>query len=116
MLNVVRMKLIERVEDAKGHGFEANLMALETPVRKKEQSDTKTSQRGNDIKGRFQGLKDVQKRFNDKVLRIVANAYYLAKDEPKLLVCAMRIMMNEERAYEQIKELSSIEPVLSMKS
>ena len=104
MLNVVRMKLIERVEDTENRDYLQEEStpklagSLITPTQKRETDHTDPIQRGNEIKKRFQGLKDVQKRFNDKVLGIVSKAYYHAKDEPKLLVCAMRITMNEERA------------------
>ena len=64
-----------------------------------------------EIKQRFQPLKDVQSRFNDKVLTIVSKAYTLAKDDPKLLVCAMRIMMNEERSYQTQVQINNKEPL-----
>ena len=69
-----------------------------------------------EIKQRFQPLKDVQSRFNDKVLTIVSKAYTLAKDDPKLLVCAMRIMMNEERSFQMQLEINKKEPLKIQKT
>ena len=103
MLNIVRMKLIERVEDSKtidqDNSTSKIISSLMSSVKSVEEEQADPAQRADEIKKRFQGLKDVQKRFNDKVFGIISKAYYHAKNEPKLLVCALRIMMNEERVY-----------------
>ena len=103
MLNIVRMKLIERVEDSKTRDHDSStsklISSLMSSQTSQEEVQADPTQRANEIKKRFQGLKDVQKRFNDKVFGIISKAYYHAKNEPKLLVCALRIMMNEERVF-----------------
>ena len=48
---------------------------------------------------KFQGLKDVQWKFNERILQIIERAYTYAEKNPQLLICALRVIMNEETSY-----------------
>ena len=44
----------------------------------------------------------MQWRFNERIFQIISKAYSLAKKCPQLLVCALRVVMNEEIAYREL--------------
>ena len=48
---------------------------------------------------KFQGLKDVQWKFNERILQIIERSYTFAEKNPQLLICALRVIMNEETSY-----------------
>ena len=48
---------------------------------------------------KFQGLKDVQWKFNERIFQIIEKAYSIAEKNPQLLICALRVVMNEEASY-----------------
>jgi hypothetical protein len=54
------------------------------------------------IQGDFKGLRDIQKRFNDRINEHLTKTYSLAKDKPQLLVAVMRIFNNEEMTYRDL--------------
>ena len=58
------------------------------------------------LNDKFQGLKDVQIRFNERIFQIISNTYQLVKTErgSRLLICALRVVMNEEINYRDIVE------------
>lgn len=58
----------------------------------------------NKIQGDFKGLRDIQKRFNDRINEHLLKTYSLAKDKPQLLVAVMRIFNNEELTYRDLLE------------
>jgi hypothetical protein len=58
----------------------------------------------NQIQGDFKGLRDIQKRFNDRIHEHLTKTYSLAKEKPQLLVAVMRIFNNEELTYRELVE------------
>lgn len=83
-------------------------VSVDNPTAPMEKQKTKELQqkqeRAKRVNEKFHGLKEVQWRFNERIFQIISKTYTLAKKRPQLLVCALRVIMNEETAYTELPQ------------